>query len=210
MTRGRFCNKLVMLSTLILDTLEMIQGRFWDEFAMILGCGLGMILVWVGGGVWHETGIDFGLLDDMVYRSQGYSRARRVWEKYKEAGNMVHAQIALLLHSSNELEMILEACKTDIRLPSNLYADLKKHGSQYLVLQTVLCNHFTNIGLPLFTVTAKLHYFSHCLMQAQHLNPRLAWCFSGESLAETVIIQYVFHHRAAPVCCWFGSVTGDR
>ena len=54
---------------------------------------------------------------------------------------------------------------------------------EYLAFKTALANHFQTREHPvrLFHVTIKSHYLVHLALATFHMNPCLAWNYSGEA-----------------------------
>ena len=103
----------------------------------------------------------------------------------------VHAQIVLALRKLIDLEDILGAHPTAYRLPGATALRFKQSAEAFVGLNAALRRYFEGIvydGKPalLFHVTIKYHYMLHIADMALYLNPRLGWCYSGESLMHRV------------------------
>ena len=53
------------------------------------------------------------------------------------------------------------------------------------------------MGLPLFNITMRCHYFIHAAYRAKHVSPRLVWCFQGE--------DYMHHSKVLASSCLRGN-----
>ena len=58
----------------------------------------------------------------------------------------------------------------------------------YVRVFAALAKTYMERGQLLFDLTIKSHYMVHVMQQAQWLNPRLSWTFSGEDLMHTMKI----------------------
>ena len=53
----------------------------------------------------------------------------------------------------------------------------------------------------LFNVTIKAHYVIHCVLDAEHINPRLTWCYAGEDM--------MFRVRRLLATCTYNTLTSE-
>ena len=88
--------------------------------------------------------------------------------------------IRLALQSSLQVDRIIDQYPGSIRLPREAAEELITHGFTYLNTCTLLANRYNVAGDMIFNVTVKAHFFAHILLRSRYLNPRRAWCFSGE------------------------------
>ena len=63
---------------------------------------------------------------------------------------------------------------------------------------TRLCHHFTKQGVFLFNFVPKNHYLFHLADCAEHMSPRLAWCYQGEDLMNKVKVLAQGSFRGTP------------
>ena len=81
---------------------------------------------------------------------------------------------------ADRLEGILSQTKNDYVLPPAV-ADEWKQCCQGIVQMNVrLAHHYHPRKIMLFHFTIKFHMLCHLALLGKGLNPRLAWCYSGE------------------------------
>ena len=91
-------------------------------------------------------------------------------------------QIEAALKYSVQMDSILDEHRRAIRLPAPAYQSFRDAGFNYMLLFNALGTHYAEHGKKLFNVTIKAHYVIHCVLDAEHLNPRLSWCYAGEDM----------------------------
>lgn len=104
-----------------------------------------------------------------------------VWEHWMEPDDPIHQQILLGLRKSAEIDSILHRNASANSLPA---ADRDAFASSiwiFLACQTSAARYFSDRGELEFDITVKSHCLAHCAMEAEYINPRKGWCYSGES-----------------------------
>ncbi len=96
------------------------------------------------------------------------------------------------------LELILDKHKGEYKLPSDAAAEFKKIVESIYQLNATLAHHFHNQNIVLFNCTIKFHYLLHLGHLAQYLNPRMAWCYTGEDLMHAIKKLVQSSHRGTP------------
>ena len=93
----------------------------------------------------------------------------------------VHQQIKLLLETSFAMNCLIDDYPSSVfKFQGPDYKKFKDMTWVYVRLFSALARTYMERGCPLFDVTIKLHYLIHVMLQAEWLNPRLSWTFSGE------------------------------
>lgn len=115
----------------------------------------------------------------------------------------IHRWMRKLLFAIVQVEQILTKHKSDARLPRDAALEFSSSCSAIVSLNTALGIHFHRDGEMLFNHTIKFHYTQHLAIISAYINPRLAWCYSGEDLLQKVrqIVQSCFKgtkHVAVP------------
>jgi len=110
-----------------------------------------------------------------------------LWQKHMNPALLLHKRILLMLKLNVQMETILALNKTSFALPAAEAHQFKQYAFDMAQLNNQIAEHFFEDGLPhLFQVTSKLHMVLHCALVAEHMNPRLVWCFSGEDMMKHV------------------------
>ena len=117
---------------------------------------------------------------------------------------MQKRQIKLMLRCAVKMEDILDEHQLEYKLPPGAADDFNQAAVAFVQLNTSLGKHFhAHPDVPeaqrvLLNHTIKFHYLLHLGILARYMNPRLAWCYSGEDLMMKVkqIVQSC--HRGLP------------
>jgi hypothetical protein len=112
----------------------------------------------------------------------------RIFKHYMDKENTVHKQVKGLLQASIRLDSIITNNWNHWKWPAAEAALFLKTTWEYLTFKTALANHFQDCEHPirLFHVTIKSHYLIHLALSTFHMNPVLAWNYSGEALMKRV------------------------
>jgi hypothetical protein len=111
------------------------------------------------------------------------------WQHWMSPDDPIHVQIETALMASVKVDELLEQSREEIALSGDVLLQYQHCVALFAVLQNSLAWHFNGLlGIPLFKVTVKTHYFMHSAFQAMYLNPRLSWCFAGEDFMKVVKI----------------------
>ena len=105
----------------------------------------------------------------------------------------VHAQIVFCLQKLIVVEDILTENRSEYVLPADVAARFKRNCEEFTALNALLRRHFEGVVVNdrpvfLFHVTIKFHYVLHIADISLYMNPRLGWCYQGESLMHRVRI----------------------
>jgi hypothetical protein len=116
-----------------------------------------------------------------------------VTEKHLKAPGKHHTMMKLAMHKCVELEEILHAHPDVFVLPARVAKRFSQAAQALIALSSGLRSHFLGLSTParpvlLFHFTIKYHHVLHIGEAAAHMNPRLSWCYSGESLMHRVRI----------------------
>lgn len=154
-------------------------------------------VVWAGIQLFYSqnhVGNPFGNLKLTMFTARSTPKLKGKAAEVRDLGHALHhvfklhMNTALQLHRRIELCMRLGAHLDDILaehpdcfvLPPLVAADFVSSGFMHLELFMQLREHFQIEAYPLFQLTSKGHYVMHSCLLARFLNPRLAWCYSGE------------------------------
>lgn len=107
---------------------------------------------------------------------------KSVFEDLMDEGNKQHRQVRLALVQAVTMERILDENPDSYCLPAPAASLYHKSAFALVQLETALSNFYHPQGDMLFHFTIKSHYLCHLGIAAKHMNPRLAWCYSGEDL----------------------------
>jgi hypothetical protein len=105
-----------------------------------------------------------------------------LWSRHMNNALRLHKQILLLLKLNVKMETILTKCKADYAIPAADAAVFKQCAFDMAQLNSQLADHFMEDDCNAFQVTSKLHMVLHSALMAEHLNPRVVWCFTGEDM----------------------------
>ena len=110
-----------------------------------------------------------------------------VCSKFLDPTDRIHQTMNIALQKLIQIEDILKEHRAVYVFPDAVAKLFKKSCTDFVGLNAVLRRHFEGVvraGHPvlLFHVTIKYHYILHIADIAQYMNPRLGWCYQGESL----------------------------
>ena len=116
-----------------------------------------------------------------------------VCRTHLDARNRVHQQISLALAKLVDIEAILKTHRSAYVLPDADARRFRKACNDFCSLNALLRRHFEGEivdgrAVMLFHVTIRFHYMLHIADIALYINPRLGWCYQGESLMHRVRI----------------------
>ena len=97
-----------------------------------------------------------------------------------------HKWMKLLLKMAIDMETLLDFHRDEYRFPEQAANDFKKAAYGFVQLNTIVGHHFHDRRQLLFNFTIKFHYVLHLGHIAAYINPRLAWCYSGEDFMHKV------------------------
>ena len=120
-------------------------------------------------------------------------------QTFLDDSNLQHRQVKLMLSMSVVIETIPDTNAEEYTLSAAGAAEFKKAVYAFVQLNTALGQHFHTRHILLFNFTIKFHYALHLAHCAEFINPRLAWCYSGEDFMQKVkgIVQ-ASHRGTAP------------
>ena len=121
----------------------------------------------------------------------------RTWEKVMRHDNREHRLIQVALLSAEKMESIIDENANNYRLPPHVADEWKKQRALFVQTNAALGHAYHTKGIFLFHFTVKYHYILHLALLGRVINPRVAWCFSGEDLMQRV--------KAIFQTCHFGS-----
>ena len=110
----------------------------------------------------------------------------KVWEAKMDVSDRQHRLVRLALHSSAELENILDQHSSEYRLSGESSEAFRKLCWSYAACVSALGQYFHLKGIWLFHFTIKTHYLIHCGLDCEELSPRVGWCYSGEDMMSKV------------------------
>jgi len=112
----------------------------------------------------------------------------QIFKHYMDKKDTVHKQIKGLLQTSIKLDSIITNNFNHWKWPAAEAELFLQTTWEYLTFKTSLANHFQDREHPirLFHVTIKSHYLVHLALSVFHMNPCLAWNYSGEALMKRV------------------------
>ena len=107
--------------------------------------------------------------------------------------NRVHAQIILALTRMVEVEATLTRHRQLYAFTENVAKRFKRCCEDIISMNALLRRHFEGVLVNdkpcfLFHFTIKFHYALHIADISLYINPRLGWCYQGESLMHRVRI----------------------
>ena len=91
-----------------------------------------------------------------------------------------------MLHMVIKMETLLDFHKDEYRLPEQAALQFKQAAYGFVQLNASLGHHFHGRRQLLFNFTIKFHYALHLGHIAAYINPRLAWCYSGEDFMHKI------------------------
>ena len=116
------------------------------------------------------------------------------WSKLREVGNPKHDAVSLALDMSVQMDRVLDDHPGAVVLPNDASDDFIAVSFVFLNQYTRLATLYNTGGDMVFNVTVKSHMVAHIALRAGDLNPRRAWCFSGERMM-------LLMRRIAQSCC---------
>ena len=102
------------------------------------------------------------------------------WTAHMDETNVVHRQVKLMMQCSVKLDQMIDEHRNLNCYPEPVFREFLSTCESYLVLYSAPASHYMDIGNKIFNVVPKHHILWHVCWMAQFLNPRWAWCFSGE------------------------------
>ena len=112
-----------------------------------------------------------------------------------------HASMILSLEMSCKIDDILNNHPDDFMLPPPVATEFQGAVFVYMNHFGALARRFNADGRCLFNVTVKTHFLCHIALRCFALNPRRAWCFSGE--------RFMLVQRRMIASCARGTPTVD-
>ena len=111
-----------------------------------------------------------------------------VWTRFADPGSAVHQRVSLLLKLTCRLEELLQRHKDEVVLPAPAARQFADTAFNMCHVQMLLFQHYqAQEDCPcLFNITPKAHMLCHSALLAEHINPRLVWCFGGEAQMQQV------------------------
>ena len=100
--------------------------------------------------------------------------------------NTQHDWVYMLLQVADRLEGILLPNKNDYVLQPAVAEDWKQCCQGIVQMNVRLGHHYHPRKIMLFHFTIKFHMLCHLALLGKGLNPRLAWCYSGEKMMQVV------------------------
>ena len=94
----------------------------------------------------------------------------------------IHRVIALMLKLNVKMEEILTEHKHLNALPKSEAKTFTAAAFGMAQCMHEAAEHYLTDDIKMFDITAKLHMIMHCALLAEHINPRLVWCFTGEDM----------------------------
>lgn len=110
----------------------------------------------------------------------------RVVEILLDDTEQVHRWVKKLMLAIVQIEQILTIHKEAFCLPADVAQEFMGSCDAVAALNTALGQHFHHRGILLFNHTIKFHYCQHIGIVSAYINPRMAWCYSGEDLLQKV------------------------
>ena len=108
-----------------------------------------------------------------------------LWEEKMDATDFAHVQIQAMLTLNVKMESMMSEQAGEFKFPPEAAKTFKETAFQMCQLQVMLMNHFKNDpNVPAFNFTQKNHHMLHSAKLAEHINPRLLWCFRGEDMMQ--------------------------
>ena len=118
--------------------------------------------------------------------------------KYMDPNNRQQEQMAMMLEISDHIETLLDEHADCNRFDAATSAAFERLVFGFAQTNTDLGNHFHRQGMTLFHHTIKYHYMLHLAKGSRHMNPRLAWCYSGEDPRRKMKVLVQGSNRGSP------------
>lgn len=110
----------------------------------------------------------------------------KAFEKLMDPAKKEERWMRLVLSMATQAETILDTHAGDYKLPAEAADEYKRCTEAFFQLNTSLGRFFHGGGIMLFNFVIKMHYGLHIGLIAQHINPRLGWCYAGEDFMQRV------------------------
>lgn len=109
--------------------------------------------------------------------------------------SQLHRWMKKVMLAATQIEQILHRHKDDVKLPVAVATEFRCACDALVTINTALGKHFHERGELYFHHTIKFHYAQHIGSISMYMNPRIAWCYSGEDLMQRVrlIVESCFH-----------------
>ena len=135
----------------------------------------------------------------MISKNDGYPKLRgkaaevkslgpallSAWQQWQNPNLDVHKKIGIMLKLNVKMEAIIEEHKDAFSLPAEAAATFREAGFSMFQVQNSLAKHYLgDAEAKLFCITTKSHMVMHVIDFAEHINPRLVWCFTGEDMMQ--------------------------
>ena len=120
------------------------------------------------------------------------------FRKYMDRNNRQQQQMAMMLEILDHIEKLLDEHADANKFDAATSDAFEKLISGFVQANTDLGNHFHREGAALFHHTVKYHYMLHIAKGSRHMNPRLAWCYSGEDLMKKMKVLVQGSNRGTP------------
>lgn len=107
-----------------------------------------------------------------------------LWCNYMVPGDLQHRQKRLCLQLKRKIADILETNSPTYghtAVPAIAAQQLLEAGLNMAQLHGQLSEYYQGIGLQVFNLTSKTHFFLHALQLSRFIHPFLVWCYKGES-----------------------------
>ena len=95
-------------------------------------------------------------------------------------GDTDHDAIILSLEMGTKMDVILDSHPDAFVLPREVATVFQGAAFVYMNQVSPLADRFNTAGRMLFNITVKSHFLCHLGLRCFDLNPRRAWCFTGE------------------------------
>ena len=109
-----------------------------------------------------------------------------VWERHMDSGRRSDRLVRLALQASVALEIAIDTHRDCFRLIGDDEKQFRDNCFKYAACVSALGTIFHTKAVWLFHYTIKTHYLLHLGMSCGQLNPRLSWCYQGESMMSVV------------------------
>jgi len=122
----------------------------------------------------------------------------RAFTKLMNPDDAQHKQVQLLLKLAVRLEKILSENKENYKLDEAAAADWQRTCQGFVQVNTQLGHFYHPRRIMLFHMTIKYHYMLHLALLGHRINPRLAWCYSGEKMMQVAKMIVQSSHLGSP------------
>jgi hypothetical protein len=106
----------------------------------------------------------------------------QLWKTHMVEALGIHRHIEMMLRMNVAMEDLLLEFKGEDKFPTTAAKRFRGCAFYMAQLQNKVAAHYWALHYQLFTVTSKTHFVMHIAILAEHINPRLLWCFSGEDM----------------------------